>query len=111
MIWQCFFSLSYELRYRSAVKRLEITGDDAGILEPIKSTGDGNCLFNSLSLLLVGSEVLTPLLRAMSFMYAALHVAELEKWIEAVRIEELEYTHISHGIFFPFVFRDTQSFS
>lgn len=36
-------------------------------MEPLKSTGDGNCLFNSISILLIGSEDLAPLLPVLSF--------------------------------------------
>lgn len=50
-------------------------------MEPLKSTGDGNCLFNSISILLIGSEDLAPLLRVLSFFYATLNQGRLEKWV------------------------------
>lgn len=50
-------------------------------MEPLKSTGDGNCLFNSISILLIGTEELAPLLRVLSFFFATLNLRRLEKWV------------------------------
>ena len=60
-------------------------------LEPLKNTGDGKCLFNLLSLLLNGNEILAPVLRAMLFFYGAIHVTELEKWVSTMQLS-LQYS-------------------
>lgn len=54
--------------------------------EPLKSTGDGTCLFNSISILIHETEELAPLLRLMSFFYAAINLEVLEQWVK-VRID------------------------
>ena len=50
-------------------------------MEPLITTGDGNCLFNSISLLISGKEELGHILRVMSFFYAAQNLSILQKWV------------------------------
>ena len=50
-------------------------------MEPLKSTGDGNCLFNSISILISKREDLASLLRVLSFFYATLNLGRLEQWV------------------------------
>lgn len=50
-------------------------------MEPLLSTGDGNCLFNSISFLICGSEELSILLRALSFIYAVVNLERVEQWV------------------------------
>ena len=58
-----------------------VESNDLNSVEQLKSTGDGNCLFNSISILISQREELAALLRMLSFLYATLNLEQIEQWV------------------------------
>jgi hypothetical protein len=80
--------------------------------EPVLCRDDGNCLFNAISISLLGVDATSDLLRAISYVHAMAYIDEIDAWVGLLSLTEQKATErnkrllnkIINNILFLFIF-------